>query len=678
MEQNEVLENIFIKLIDFLLSLNIRNILIIDQFKNIHFDYTTLSKIQNKIYNKRVGLILSSSIDEKEIKNELVKTLNAYYKMPNEITFQNQNYYIYVPDLLKNKIIKEKFVSKNTISKDFIDLYEQFSFKTKYISMLGKEEKYVDNGISQINRQITNKMLKQYSFPESISLNFLFLLINNYIEMNMEYTEENINILNKIPLKFIDIHFYDSYFSLHYGFPYIKTLVESTKKELDVKKYFDKKMYEKQFYSQFKGTYFEEAVNRSIKEGLIYFNKAYKDKKIYTIIVNNILEMKEIDNNNNANAIINRIKNKMKDKSCVQKVYLDYINDRINKIQEELKNINSNNNLIQALKEELEVLQKEKYDYEKFKSKKKITDKFASKNIYFYDEEFKQGNILIEQTQTNGRCLDSAFLFGDKNKKTLIVLQMKFYDKSTSVSSNDKKKLDKSYIKSVCKKVLSNIYLNLGIEVVSWHYILILHLDHEKKTYNTNFVKICMDNDLEYVFFDPILKKFYNREIKEIKFLKLNFLTSLDDDENESHPNNWFETKIIDYFMNKRSRDLQNKKSPKAIALQNAKDFESNYKISFNDFFLKIKNEYNNIKDIKIILSLKMEITNWFPFLKDGYGYIFLNEKKNGLVFEGKIKNQQNYITFHEEPDYIDPTQINSHINLEEEFIYFIVKLILT
>ena len=682
MKDNEVLEIIFIKIIDFLLSLGVRNILIIDQFKNIHFDYTILNEIQQKIYNTKIGLILSSSIDEKEIKKELEITLNTYYKMPNDITFQNQKYYIYVPDLLKNKNIKEIYASQNKISKDFIDLYEQFSFKTKYISILGKEEENLDNGITQINNEITDKMIKQSVFPELISLNFLLLLINDYIEVNMEYTEENINILRKIPLKFIDIHFDDNYFFLHYSFPYIKTLVETTKKKLDVKKYFEQKMYEKQFYCQFKGIYFEETINRSILEGKIYFDKKIEDKKIYNIIVNNILEMKEIDRENNVYTIINRIKYKTKDSSCVQKNYQDYNYDRAQKIQEEFKNIKNgqiyfNNNLIQALEEELKILEKEKKDYEKIRDLRNISDKFGKKNIIFYDEEFKKGNILIEQIQTKGRCFDSAFLFGDKNNKTLICLQMRFYDETTIVSDKDKKQLEKPYIKSACRKVLSNIYLKLGIKVESWHYIVILYLDYEKNTFNTNIVKICMDKDLEYVFFDPILKKFYNREKKEINFVNLNFLTNIDNDENESNPINCFEySQIINSYMNKRNRDLRSKKSPKAIAQKNAKYFESKYKLSFNIFFQKIKNKYKYIKNIKIILSLKMEINKCFPILRDGYGFIFLNDNKNGLIFVGKTKNLEDYITYNgENMDYIAPNQINSYINIEEEFMYFIVKL---
>ena len=260
-----------------------------------------------------------------------------------------------------------------------------------------------------------------------MSLKFILLFINDNIGIKMEYSERCINILKKIPLKFIDIDFDDNYFTLNYGFPYIKTLVESTKNILDVKKYFEQKMYEKNFYSQYKGIYFEDSVNRSIKEGKIYIktNTEVKKKKIYNLIVNNILDMKENNIEKNVNTIINKIKNNENDNSSIEKNYKDYINDRIDKISEVLEtnsndDTNLNKNLVKALEEDLIISQNKKNNLETINDPKKL-DKYGKRIIAFYNEDFKNGNILIEQTQTNGRCLDSAFLFGHKNKKSLYV-----------------------------------------------------------------------------------------------------------------------------------------------------------------------------------------------------------------------------------------------------------------
>lgn len=64
------------------------------------------------------------------------------------------------------------------------------------------------------------------------------------------------------------------------------------------------------------------------------------------------------------------------------------------------------------------------------------------------------------------------------------------------------------------------------------------------------------------------------------------------------------------------------------------------------------------------------------PVLNNGYGYIFLNDSRDGLIFEGKTKNDENYITLNSKnDDDIIPLKINSYINIEEDFIFFIVKL---
>ena len=675
-QNNQVLEIIFSELIEFLEKLKIRNILVIDQFRNIDFDSSTFDKIQKKINNSLIGLILSSSIDEKEIKNELILTLSKFYKMPKDFSPKNQNYYFYIPNLLGNKIIKENYISQNKFSNDFIDLFEQFSFKTQYISLLKKKEG-IDENIKIIHNQITQKMINQNIFPASVSLEFISLLINEYIDITLEYKEENFNLLTKIPLKFIDVHFDDNYFSLHYGFPYIKTLVEDSKKKIDIKNYFEKNMFAEKFYSQFKGPYFEKAVINSIIDRKIYLNKDNQNnEKIYKIIVNNILDMKETNKENNVKTIINRINNKVEKKSYEEKEYNTYIDDRIKNIEEllnEKNKINFNNFLEEALKEELEILKKE---LEKIKNKKKSENKIDKQIISLYDEKFKNGNILIEQIQPTGKAVDAAFLFGNKNEKTLILLQMKFYEKTTGVSTEEKQKLDKSYIQANCKKVLSNIYLNLGITIETWHYILILFFNSKDETYNTSLVRICNNNDLEYIFFDPLENKFYNKEKKQIKVLDLNFLTNLNDIEFESNPIKCFqETDIIKSFITKRNRDLTKKISYKEKTKKFIQDFENKYKVSFENFFKKIKNNFKNIKNIKVISFLNMELNIYFPILKDGYGYIFLNNNQNGLIFMGKLKNNENYIILDNNKNEINFLKLNSFINIEEEFIYFVVKL---
>ena len=69
-----------------------------------------------------------------------------------------------------------------------------------------------------------------------------------------------------------------------------------------------------------------------------------------------------------------------------------------------------------------------------------------------------------------------------------------------------------------------------------------------------------------------------------------------------------------------------------------------------------------------------MEMDKYFPILKNGYGYVFLNDSKDDLVFEGKINEK--FITLdNKNENNIPPLKIYSIINIEEEFVYFTVKL---
>ena len=110
-KENDAVDSIIIKLFEYLSESKIRNVVIFDQFKKNYFSYKTYDTIKGLIKNSCIGLIISSSIDEKEKKNELMGTLNRFYSMPKIISNKTQDYYIYVPDLLKNKLLPKEFNS---------------------------------------------------------------------------------------------------------------------------------------------------------------------------------------------------------------------------------------------------------------------------------------------------------------------------------------------------------------------------------------------------------------------------------------------------------------------------------------------------------------------------------------------------------------------------------------
>lgn len=688
--EEQVFEHILIKIIELLLEINIRNIIILDQFKVTYLLSDIFNLIKKKISKTCIGLIISSSIDEKDIKDNLQKTLNKFKGMPNEITNESQEYYFYVPNLLNISEIREKIISNNKISIVRADLYEQFSFKTRYISKLEKNEKELDKGIKLIDEEIKKKIINQFNFSESVSFEIINLLINKFINRHMEYNVSNISSLINIPLKFIDAHFDDKYFYFHYGFPYVQTLLENSKKNLDSEKYFGQKLFREPFYSQFKGTYFEDAVICAIEEGKIKYDKTIKNKEIFKIFVNNILDLEEVDKQSNAHSIINKIKNKGENSSEDKFDFNEYIKENIEKINTQLGDIKDKikeeeKNIYyfyqQSLNEKLEKLNREVKEYETIieetKDKKKLPKKYTEQIVKPFNEKFKNGDIIIRQIQITGKCLDSALLFGNKDEKTLVCLQMKFYDPKTPLSSEDRNGLQKSFIKTTCKSILSNLFLKFDIRVEKWYYILILHLDYEAKSYNTNFVKICKDNDIEYLFYDPNKNKFYDKEIKPSNEMTFNFLSNLDYEEKDSNPYICFRNdNIIESFLKKRNSCFEKSISPEIEAKRKAKEFEQKYNISFDNFFTKIKEKYKDIKQIKIKSALEMDMNKDFPPLNTGYGMVFLNTFKNGLIFEGKYGKNDKFITFDSQNnETILLLKIYSHINIEEKFTFFVVKL---
>ena len=292
-----------------------------------------------------------------------------------------------------------------------------------------------------------------------------------------------------------------------------------------------------------------------------------------------------------------------------------------------------------------------------------------------FDEEFKEGNILIKQTKNTGKCLDSAFLFGNKNNKTFVGLQMKNYDKSTPVSSSLRDKLKKHIIKSTCSKLLSNIFLKLGINVTKWYYILILYINFETKTFNTQFISICNNNDLAFLFYDPIKKLFYDKNLKEVKSFKLDFFSNLGNNDFISNATYCLESKI-DSYEKERAKLLEKSISPRANALIQAKRYETFYNLSFEEFLKKIKKKFKAINKIIIISSMSLDINQCnIPVLKSGYGYIFINNSKNGFIFEGKSKEGKLLGPFGDKnSEEIIPIKLVNYIDLEEKSIYFIVK----
>jgi len=126
-------------------------------------------------------------------------------------------------------------------------------------------------------------------------------------------------------------------------------------------------------------------------------------------------------------------------------------------------------------------------------------------NISFNGNE----NLFINQTNTNGKVVDYAFLFGKKNYKTLVTFQMKCYSKFTTLEDLF---VNKNEIKEKISPMLLNSIKLFNCLICEWHYILVFY--YNKKDEFTNYIGVktlssCFNKNIEYLLYDPIDDKFY-------------------------------------------------------------------------------------------------------------------------------------------------------------------------
>ena len=109
--------------------------------------------------------------------------------------------------------------------------------------------------------------------------------------------------------------------------------------------------------------------------------------------------------------------------------------------------------------------------------------------------------------------MDYAYLYGkEENNKIFIGFKMKCYFENSILKD---KFIDKTIIKDKCKKILVNSMKLFNCKITQWHYILIFYYNskNKKENINNDNLRKCESNGIEYIFYDPIDKVFYNRNL---------------------------------------------------------------------------------------------------------------------------------------------------------------------
>ena len=692
---NADLNNIFFKttiedcilgLFKSLSKITVRNIIIFDQFRPYYFRKNSYKKIEEIVKKSQLKLILSSSINDKDIKYEIIKAMKKSNNLPYKISINIENYYLYILDLIDFEDLKTFYVNQYQFSEEEVKIIEQFNFYPKYIYLFNKN-KFSKDTLTKIDNQIINKI--KNLFDNEFSLEVIVRIILTFLNKQFNYSHENINILHWIPLKYFNIYRKGDKFYIDYSFPYIKSLFNSISDKYNIKNYFEEKLYNKDTYEQFKGPYFEKFIKITITNNC---KKFFGADITHFITVDNLMNLEELDNQyNDIIKLIDNINNKIDKKELIKDVknkidknelitYQQFIQNKIELINKKLKefNIEPNENSIEfyfkaSLKEELEkytkiITNKDKRNLGRLKKLVKKTD---------YSDDFKNGGILIDQRQVNGRCIDSVFLSGHIDNKRLICLQMKFYMPDTNLSTEFTRNTTKSNLRKSCQKLLANAFLQFGITIKEWYYFFVFHYNQTENQYNVHLVNMCQKNDLDYIFFDPILKSFYNKNFEKIQTLPFNHFSNFDFEALEDNPFSMFnETLDYQYLFKKRNKE---KELTKSIISDNTfndivNKWEKSYNLSFSNFFMKIKENFPSIKNIKIVSLLKMNERE-FPSLKKGYGFIFLDNEKKNLILYANLKDGNITVFRVNNNEEIIPIQIGKFIYSKINLEYFVIKL---
>ena len=674
-------------------------VLILDQYKKSNIDYDSFfnENIENLNETKNLKIVYCSSINDNEIRDNLMPT---FKKMQSKSFFWNestQDYYFYFIELYKKN-------KSNDI------LYILFNNKVKYINMI-KDHGY-EEGLKLVDKKIENKLIKFEKYRENSNMsnknyNLADILLFLKVIINQNYPFNSmLEILSVVPLKFFMIDIKENYFIVKPLFPYMIYFISEYVKHKDSKEYFIKEKYKDLSFlsNKVKGEYFEYSAKIGLKQ--ILKKSSYKiDKEVY---VDQIAEMNEIttpfdyfisslkskeekldeefeeidfeENKKKSkdtrkilkknNLITINLDKKINEKEIREKIRNNYIND--------LQGFNifekHNNDLNKDLKGKLEafgmntkyiekILFREIFDYREnifenkvdkrlndilleIKSKKnnnknkRIIDIPINKkikkvknnklNISFNGNE----NLFINQTNTNGKVVDYAFLFGKKNYKILVTFQMKCYSKFTTLEDLF---VNKNEIKEKISPMLLNSIKLFNCLICEWHYILVFY--YNKRDEYTNYIGVktlssCFNKNIEYLLYDPIDDKFYihndknmiiesknlelitiNSNLDKFTFNKLINIMNLKK-YNEEETSNFSVKKLYDEGLLKFMEDF----NKLGISIP---DLQKKLKVSFLIYYGHFTIKYDTITpDNNFIISYKKKSSNFFLLVKNNNNII--------------------------------------------------------
>ena len=661
------------------LLLNEKKIIILDQFKEKTVDNFYYNKIEEEVIGKKLKFIICSSINDKGIKRSISNTLTVFRGNPNQLNKESQHYYFYFCNILSKSKLKQLYMDKNME----INYFSYFGYNPKYIHQLNK---YVDKTISlQIIKSHIISQIKDTYQEQNISENEILNFVSMNIDKELDYSDA-VNVLSYTPLKYFKLELQKDFFKLHYSFIYMKEIIDEIKKDIDkyVDDYFkNDKSKHSNFYKLLQPYYYEESCIAALKK-----NQMLSSNKNYQINVKTIAELKEYEEEEEKQKQkeikLDTVLYKKLDKEISLKEYYELNIGSIAKIIDEngLEEKKSEEDIsyhrfeaLKARKDDLnDFLKKKRYKIKNNDGIEEEVDIEKKKiKIYKYDDSFCKGEIFINQGEKGGKTLDFGFLGGGQNSKIFIGFQMKSYSKGTSLSTEKKKNLTKQKIKESLRDLLVQASLSYDIYIEEWHYFMIIDYDQINKTFNTSVRNTCIDEGLEYMFYDPKYHSFYDKNFEKIEGeLQLTFNSNLDYNKDGSPDlifENFHSIEDINYKYCKISSYKKMLDEKANIFIQTV---DKNMKLI--ELNRKIKNKVDGIKKLNLISIYYFSQENPSPIPNNSYLFIFINNTCDDYVYYYKKENSFYCgLVLAEKNDKISPFQLPGYINPTENNSMFLV-----
>ena len=558
---NESYLKLLLNIMKFLSEFNDKFVFIFDQFKLKYIIDGFMEEI--KKFNN-INIVLCSSINDKNIRNECLKTWLEKGKNILKLEPDNQDFYFYFEKI---------FSSKKSDCKNNNIVFRQFAYMPKYIN---KYKHYSDKNkiYEEVKTYIKNK-IDEFCVSNELEKSLVYSNLRYIANKEYEYDKFN-DIIKYCPLKFFIIKFYADYFKIKYLFPFIKNVINYEYTENECYTYFKNELYKKDRITNnlIKGDYFEAAAklglmnlelpeknNDSVKilNEIVSMDKIIDNKNNYYIEeidenndeeeekkeikdenyknINDILLKKKEENNNNIKIQENNEEQKYKypenedveekekeeeeeeeeeEKDSEESELLEKEENNaenkefevlLKKFSEDEKKNNSNKEKWIGFAKEVKLYYKtiEDYRLEEIKEQRKEKQIFTKSLINGDD------SIFLDQYSKFGKTLDFAYIYGDKNDKVFIGFQMKCYFENSTIKN---KFINKNSIKKSCRKILVNSMKLFNCKITKWYYYLVFYYNPNNKNENLSkkVINKCKLNDISFFFYDPIDKKFYNKQ----------------------------------------------------------------------------------------------------------------------------------------------------------------------